>query len=79
MTDKKGNPFEDDQTDIAIENIVFVGLDDITAALLEAQKAALEDGDNTRWNDLERMKGVIATARQGIEKILKDIGKRDKT
>jgi hypothetical protein len=78
MTDKKSNPFEDDQIDIAIENIVFVGLDDITAALLEAQKAALEDGDNTRFDDLERMKGVITTARQGIEKILKDIGKRGK-
>jgi len=78
MTDKKSNPFEDDQTDIAIENIVFVGLDDIAAALLEAQKAALEDGDSTRWDDLERMKGVITTARQGIEKILKDIGKRGK-
>ena len=78
MTDKKSNPFEDDQIDIAIENIVFVGLDDITAALLEAQKAALEDSDNTRWDDLERMKGVITTARQGIERILKDIGKRGK-
>ncbi len=78
MKDNKPDFFGKDQTDIAIDNIVFVGLDDMTAALLEAQKAALEDGNNTRWEDLERMKGVIRTARIEMEKIVKEIGKRDR-
>jgi hypothetical protein len=78
MSEKTENLFGDDQTDIAIDNIVFIGLDDITAALIEAQKAAREDGNNVRWDDLERMKKVIQTARQEIERVLKSIGKREK-
>jgi hypothetical protein len=76
MKDGKKDLFGDDHTDIAIDNIVFEGLDDIVAALGEAQKAALDDGNNVRWDDLERMKRIIQTARQEIEKVLKEIGKR---
>jgi hypothetical protein len=78
MAEKKKDLFGGDQTDIAIDNIVFVGLDDIIAALLEAQKAASEDGNNVRWDDLERMKRIIQTARAEIENLLKQIGKRGK-
>jgi hypothetical protein len=78
MGEKKKNLFGGDPTDIAIDNIVFVGLDDISAALAEAQKAAAEDGNNVRWDDLERMKRIIQTARTEIENLLKQIGKREK-
>jgi hypothetical protein len=66
-----------DQVDIAIDNIIFEGLDDLVAAVNEAEKAAREDGNIIRLDDLEKMKGILVAARQAIAKVQVEAGKRD--
>jgi hypothetical protein len=79
MSDHEEGIFGKEQVNIAIDNIIFEGLDDLLAAIGEAEKAAREDGYRDRLNDLEKMKGIIENARRGIEDVLKEIGKRKKS
>jgi hypothetical protein len=78
MSDHEEGIFGKETVNIAIDNIIFEGLDDLIAAVEEAQKAAREDGHKDRLKDLEKMKGIITKARREIENVLKDIGKRAK-
>lgn len=78
MSDHEEGIFGKEQVNIAIDNIIFEGLDDLIAAIEEALKAAHEDGSKDRLNDLKKMKGILADTRREIGNILKDSVKRMK-
>ncbi len=78
MKDKDEGLFGKEQVNIAIDNIIFEGLDDLLAAVEEARKAAREDGDDARLKDLGKMKKILETAKHDIARVQIDIGKRKK-
>ncbi len=77
MSEKDNHVLGKNQVDIAIDNIIFEGLDDLVAAVEEAQKAAHEDGSALRRLDLDQMKKVLLSAKKEIARIQVEAGKRE--